>query len=49
MSRMFGTVSIGLRAPIIREGDDMVKIVTETVMEAMKEDGLAPRAVTLLQ
>ena len=43
MSRMFGTVSIGLRAPIIREGDDMVKIVTETVMEAMKEDGLAPR------
>ena len=43
MSRMFGTVSIGLRAPIIREGDDMVKIVTETVMEAMKEDGLTPR------
>ena len=43
MSRMFGTVSIGLRAPIIREGDDMVKIVTETVMEAMKVDGLAPR------
>ncbi len=43
MSRMFGTVSIGLRAPIIREGDDMVKIVTDTVMEAMKEDGLAPR------
>ena len=43
MSRMFGTVSIGLRAPIIREGDDMIKIVTETVMEAMKEDGLAPR------
>lgn len=43
MSRMFGTVSIGLRAPIIREGDDMVKIVTNTVLEAMKEDGLAPR------
>ena len=43
MSRMFGTVSIGLRAPIIREGDDMVKIVTETIMEAMKEDGLTPR------
>ncbi len=43
MSRMFGTVSIGLRAPIIREGDDMVKIVTDTIMEAMKEDGLTPR------
>ena len=43
MSRMFGTVSIGLRAPIIREGDDMVKIVTDTIIEAMKEDGLTPR------
>ncbi len=43
MSRTFGTVSIGLRAPIIREGDDMVKIVTDTVLEAMKNDGLAPR------
>ena len=43
MSRTFGTVSIGLRAPIIREGDDMVKIVTYTVWEAMKNDGLTPR------
>ncbi len=43
MSRTFGTVSIGLRAPIIREGDDLVKIVTDTVLEAMKNDGLAPR------
>ena len=43
MSRMFGTVSIGLRAPIIRQGDDLVQIVTETIAEAMKEDGLSPR------
>ena len=43
MSRTFGTVSIGLRAPIIREGDDMVKIVTDTILAAMKNDGLAPR------
>ncbi len=43
MSRMFGTVSMGLRAPIIREGDDLVAIVTESVLEAMKEDGLTPR------
>ncbi len=43
MSRTFGTVSIGLRAPIIREGDDMIKIVTDTVLEAMKNDGLSPR------
>ena len=43
MSRMVGTVSMGLRAPIIREGDDLVEIVTNVVLEAMKEDGLAPR------
>ena len=43
MSRTFGTVSIGLRAPIIREGDDIVKIVTDTVLEAINNDGLAPK------
>ena len=43
MSRTFGTVSIGLRAPIIREGDDLVKIVTNTILEAIKNDGLTPR------
>ena len=43
MSRMLGTVSMGLRAPIIRQGDDMVEIVTGCILEAMKEDGLTPR------
>ena len=43
MGRVFGTVSMGLRAPIIRQGDDMVEIVTNTVVDAMKEEGLAPR------
>ena len=43
MSRMVGTVSRGLRAPIIREGDDLVKIVTETVLEASKQDGFVVR------
>ena len=43
MSRMVGTVSMGLRAPIIREGDNLVDIVTGSIMEAMKEDGLKPR------
>ena len=42
MSRMFGTVSMGIRAPIIRQGDDLSKIVVDCVREAMKE-GLAPR------
>ena len=43
MSRMVGTVSMGIRAPIIRSGDDLVEIVTGSILEAMKEDGLAPR------
>ncbi|MBQ4109099.1 MAG: coenzyme F420-0:L-glutamate ligase, partial [Clostridia bacterium] len=37
MSRMIGTVSRGVRAPIIRSGDDIVKIVTESVLEASKD------------
>ena len=43
MSRMLGTVSMGVRAPIIREGDDLAKIVTGSILEAIKEDGLTPR------
>ena len=43
MSRMIGTVSMGIRAPIIRQGDDLVEIVTGSILEAMKEDGLRPR------
>ena len=34
---------MGLRAPIIREGDNMVDIVTGSVVDAMKEEGLVPR------
>jgi len=41
MSRMVGTVSRGLRAPIIRNGDDIVKIVTESVIAASKDAGFA--------
>ena len=43
MGRMIGTVSMGVRAPIIREGDDLVKIVSNCIAEAMKTDGLVPR------
>ncbi len=39
MSRMVGTVSRGVRAPIIRSGDDLVEIVTSSVLEAAKDDG----------
>ncbi|MBR4836659.1 MAG: coenzyme F420-0:L-glutamate ligase [Clostridia bacterium] len=34
MSRTIGTVSRGVRAPIIRSGDDLVKIVTESIFDA---------------
>jgi len=43
MSRMIGTVSMGVRAPIIRQGDDLGKIVTDCILDAMKFDGLQPR------
>ena len=43
MGRMIGTVSMGVRAPIIREGEDLVKIVGQCISEAMKTDGLVPR------
>ena len=38
---MIGTVSRGVRAPIIRQGDDIVKIVTDSVLEAAKEENIA--------
>ena len=43
MGRMLGTVSMGVRAPIIRTGDDLVKIVTDCIMQATETDGLVPR------
>ncbi len=43
MGRMLGTVSMGVRAPIIRQGDDLAQIVLDSIAAAMKEDGLVPR------
>ncbi|MBP3923422.1 MAG: coenzyme F420-0:L-glutamate ligase [Ruminiclostridium sp.] len=43
MSRMIGTVSRGVRAPIIRSGDDIVEIVTNSILEAAKDDGFEIR------
>lgn len=37
MSRIIGTVSRGLRCPIINEGDDLETIVIDSVIEASKE------------
>ncbi len=39
MSRTIGTVSRGVRAPIIRNGDDIVEIVASSVLEAAADEG----------
>ena len=41
MSRMIGTISRGVRAPIIRQGDDIVQIVTSCILDASKDAGFA--------
>ena len=38
---MIGTISRGVRAPIIRQGDDVVEIVTQSVLNAAKEENIA--------
>ena len=43
MSRMVGTVSRGIRAPIIRDGDNLVDIVVESLLAAAKEEPFAIR------
>ena len=39
MERKVGTVSRGIRCPIIREGDDMAAIVVSSVLEAAASEG----------
>ena len=41
MERLVGTVSRGVRAPIIREGDDLAKIVVDSVLAAGKSEGFS--------
>ncbi len=41
--RRVGTVSRGIRCPIIRQGDDLVKIVSQSVLEAAKYEGFEIR------
>lgn len=38
MERLIGTTSRGLRAPIIREGDDIVTIVVDAVVKAVESE-----------
>ena len=41
MNRLIGTMSLGIRCPIIREGDDLSSIVTNSVIDAVKSIGLS--------
>ncbi len=43
MERKVGTISRGIRCPIIRQGDDLVKIVTDSVLEAADSEGFEIR------
>lgn len=42
MERKVGTISRGIRAPIIREGDDLPQIVVDAVLQAQQAEGFAP-------
>lgn len=43
MERLVGTVSRGVRTPIIRQGDDLVQIVVDSVLNAAKSEGFELR------
>jgi len=43
MERKVGTISRGIRCPIIRQGDDLSKIVVESVLDAAKSEGFELR------
>jgi len=43
MQRSVGTIARGLRCPIIREGDDLVKIVVDSVLEAATNENFELR------
>ena len=43
MERRVGTVSRGIRCPIIREGDNLAEIVVDSVIKAGESDGFQLR------
>ncbi|MDO5040830.1 MAG: coenzyme F420-0:L-glutamate ligase [Peptoniphilus sp.] len=40
MQRYFGTVARGIRTPIVKNGDDLVQIVTDSVIKAFESENL---------
>ena len=45
MARNVGTISRGIRCPIIREGDDMAAIVVNSVLEAARGEKLIGKSL----
>lgn len=43
MERKVGTIARGVRCPIIREGDDLAKIVTDSILDACASDNTEMR------
>ena len=43
MERKVGTISRGIRGPIIREGDNLVDITVNSVLEAAESEGFSLR------
>jgi len=43
MGKMVGTISRGIRTPIIRSGDNLVEMVADSVIEAAKDEGFEIR------
>lgn len=43
MDRLVGTIARGIRAPIIRMGDDIVEIVVKSVLDAAEHEGFGLR------
>ena len=43
MERLVGTVSRGIRCPIIRQGDDLAKIVVDSIINAAKSENFSLR------
>ena len=41
MERIVGTISRGLRTPIIMQGDDIAQIASETVIKASEQEGFS--------
>lgn len=39
MSRTVGTTTRGIRTPILKEGDDLINIVVDSILEASKSEG----------